>query len=296
MKRNNKISHNYSKYINNNIALNVIVVILYLLFYDFIYRYFVCAIFNEPYYPMDSYGYLKLLLLGGFPILFYKGLINIASVFSIFTYILAYIPFNETLAVGGWENQYSNYRIVFFVSMCLFFASDSFELNSAVFKRKTIFRYSTFRKVSYMLLILVVLLNLSNLHLTNFLEDRGDLYDLRANLKVVGGTPVVYLIYWFKNIILPILLVSSLIRKEKLHVFIVFTGCIIMFMIDQQKITFIVPFAILILYLIYEKKRLFFRNSFHNFILLILIIVPFLCFQFKDVSDIAFELAAILIY
>ena len=296
MKRNNKISHNYSKYINNNIALNVIVVILYLLFYDFIYRYFVCAIFNEPYYPMDSYGYLKLLLLGGFPILFYKGLINIASVFSIFTYILAYIPFNETLAVGGWENQYSNYRIVFFVSMCLSFASDSFELNSAVFKRKTIFRYSTFRKVSYMLLILVVLLNLSNLHLTNFLEDRGDLYDLRANLKVVGGTPVVYLIYWFKNIILPILLVSSLIRKEKLHVFIVFTGCIIMFMIDQQKITFIVPFAILILYLIYEKKRLFFRNSFHNFILLILIIVPFLCFQFKDVSDIAFELAAILIY
>lgn len=296
MKRNNKISHNYSKYINNNIALNVIVVILYLLFYDFIYRYFVCAIFDEPYYPMDSYGYLKLLLLGGFPILFYKGLINIASVFSIFTYILAYIPFNETLAVGGWENQYSNYRIVFFVSMCLFFASDSFELNSAVFKRKTIFRYSTFRKVSYMLLILVVLLNLSNLHLTNFLEDRGDLYDLRANLKVVGGTPVVYLIYWFKNIILPILLVSSLIRKEKLHVFIVFIGCIIMFMIDQQKITFIVPFAILILYLIYEKKRLFFRNSFHNFILLILIIVPFLCFQFKDVSDIAFELAAILIY
>lgn len=296
MKRNNKISHNYSKYINNNIALNVIVVILYLLFYDFIYRYFVCAIFDEPYYPMDSYGYLKLLLLGGFPILFYKGLINIASVFSIFTYILAYIPFNETLAVGGWENQYSNYRIVFFVSMCLFFASDSFELNSAVFKRKTIFRYSAFRKVSYMLLILVVLLNLSNLHLTNFLEDRGDLYDLRANLKVVGGTPVVYLIYWFKNIILPILLVSSLIRKEKLHVFIVFIGCIIMFMIDQQKITFIVPFAILILYLIYEKKRLFFRNSFHNFILLILIIVPFLCFQFKDVSDIAFELAAILIY
>lgn len=296
MKRNFKISQNYSKYINNDIALNVLVVILYLLFYDFIYRYFVCALFNEPYYPMDSYGYLKLLFWGGFPILLYKGLVNIASVFSIFTYILAYIPFNETLAVGGWENQYSNYRIVFFVSMCLFFASDSFELNSAVFKRKTIFRYSTFRKVSYMLLILVVLLNLSNLHLTNFLEDRGDLYDLRANLKVVGGTPVVYLIYWFKNIILPILLVSSLIRKEKLHVFIVFTGCIIMFMIDQQKITFIVPFAILILYLIYEKKRLFFRNSFHNFILLILIIVPFLCFQFKDVSDIAFELAAILIY
>lgn len=296
MKRNFKISQNYSKYINNNIALNVLVVILYLLFYDFIYRYFVCALFNEPYYPMDSYGYLKLLFWGGFPILLYKGLVNIASVFSIFTYILAYIPFNETLAVGGWENQYSNYRIVFFVSMCLFFASDSFELNSAVFKRKTIFRYSTFRKVSYMLLILVVLLNLSNLHLTNFLEDRGDLYDLRANLKVVGGTPVVYLIYWFKNIILPILLVSSLIRKEKLHFFIVFTGCIIMFMIDQQKITFIVPFAILILYLIYEKKRLFFRNSFHNFILLILIIVPFLCFQFKDVSDIAFELAAILIY
>lgn len=296
MKRNFKISQNYSKYINNNIALNVLVVILYLLFYDFIYRYFVCALFNEPYYPMDSYGYLKLLFWGGFPILLYKGLVNIASVFSIFTYILAYIPFNETLAVGGWENQYSNYRIVFFVSMCLFFASDSFELNSAVFKRKTIFRYSTFRKVSYMLLILVVLLNLSILHLTNFLEDRGDLYDLRANLKVVGGTPVVYLIYWFKNIILPILLVSSLIRKEKLHVFIVFTGCIIMFMIDQQKITFIVPFAILILYLIYEKKRLFFRNSFHNFILLILIIVSFLCFQLKDVSDIAFELAAILIY
>lgn len=225
MKKNNKLSLSYSKYINNNVVLNIFMVILYILFYDFIYRYFVCSIFNEPYNSIDGYGYLNLLFFGGFPILLYKGLISIASVFSIFTYILAYIPFNETLAVGGWENQYFNYRIVFFVAMCLFFASDSLELYSAVFKRKTIIKYSSFRKLSYILLILVVLLNLSNLHLTNFLEDRGDLYDLRANLKVVGGTPVVYLVYWFKNIILPILLVSSLIRNEKLHVFIAFSGC-----------------------------------------------------------------------
>lgn len=296
MRKTKKVSFDYSKYIDNNGVLNLIIVLLYILFYDFIYRYFVCAIFNDPYYPIDNYGYLKLLFFGGFPIIFYRGLINIASVFSIFTYILAYIPFNETIAVGGWENQFSDYRIVFFVSMCIFFMSDSLELNSEIFTRKTILRFSSFRKLSYIVLLLVILLNLSNLHLTNFLENREDMYDLRANLKVVGGTPVVYLIYWFKNIILPILLVTSLIRKEIFHVLIIFGGCIVMYMIDQQKITFIAPFAILALYLIYNKYPLFLRNSFHNIILLVLIIVPFLCFQFKDISNIAFELAAILIY
>jgi hypothetical protein len=253
-------------------------------------------LFDETYIPLNRAQYAELILFGTVPVIFYRGLKNIASVFSVFTYILAYIPFNETLAVGGWRQDYVDYRVVFFVSMCVFFITDSYTIGHHFFRMKPKIKFNTFRRVAYILLILVVLLNISNLHFTNFMQNRSDLYDLRANLKVVGGTPVVYLIYWFKNVILPILIVTSLIRREKTHFVIAFLGCICMFMIDQQKITFFVPFAIVLLYYIYKKYSGFFRNSFHNMIMTLLIVAPFLCFTFKDVSDTAYELAAILIY
>lgn len=287
---------NNNKYIKNSVVVNTIIATIYVLFYDFIYNVYVCALFNETYIPLNSEQYIELILFGVVPVFFYKGLKNIASVFSVFTYILAYIPFNETLAVGGWRQDYIDYRIVFFISMCIFFISDSYTIGSHLFKKKPIVKFATFRNVSYLLLFLVVLLNISNLHFTNFMQNRSDLYDLRANLKVVGGTPVIYLIYWFKNIILPILIVTSLIRKEKTHFAIAFCGCICMFMIDQQKITFFAPFAIVMLYCIYKRNSGFFKNSFHNMIMGLLIVVPFLCFTFKDVSDTAYEIAAILIY
>lgn len=287
---------NNSKLVKNHIIVNVIIATMYVCFYDFIYKAYVCTLFRETYIPLSSAQYGELILFGIIPIFFYKGLSNIASIFSLFTYILAYIPFNETLAVGGWRQDFLDYRIVFFLSMCIFFLTDSITIGDHFFCKKPNVKFSTFRKVSYFFLVFVVLLNVSNLHLTNFMQNRADLYDLRANLKVVGGTPVVYLIYWFKNVILPILLVSSLIRKEILHFFFAFLGCICMFMIDQQKITFFAPFAIVLLFCIYKRNPSFVRNSFHNMIMAILIVAPYLCYTFKDVSDAAYELAAILIY
>lgn len=287
---------NHNKYIKNRTIVNIIIATMYVLFYDFIYNEYVCTLFDETYIPLNRVQYVELILFGVIPILFYKGLKNIASIFSVFTYILAYIPFNETLAVGGWREDYMDYRYMFFISMCIFFITDSYTIGEYIFRKKTKINFITFRSISYILLILVIILNTSNLHFTNFMQNRGDLYNLRANLKVVGGTPIIYLIYWFKNIILPILLVSSLIRKEKLHLGISFLGCISMFMIDQQKITFLAPFAIVILYYIYKMNRSFFRNTFHNMIIGLLIILPFLCYTFKDISDTVYEIAAILIY
>lgn len=287
---------NNSKDVKNRFVINAIIAAIYVLFYDFIYNVYVCTLFDETYIPLNGTQYLELVLFGIVPIFFYGGLKNIASVFSIFTYILAYIPFNETLSVGGWRQDFMDYRIVFFVSMCVFFLTDNCTLGRRLFKIKPNVKFITFRKISYLLLVFVILLNVSNLHFTNFMQNRSDLYDLRANLRVVGGTPVIYLIYWFKNVILPLLIVTSLIRKEYIHFVVAFIGCMCMFMIDQQKITFFVPFAIVLLYYIYVKKGRLIRDSFHNMIMLLLIFVPFVCYTFKDVSDIAYEVASIVIY
>lgn len=283
-------------YVKNYKFLNIVIALAYVYFYDFIYCNYVCALFHETYIPLDVNDYILLGVTGSFPIFFYKGLKEIASVFSIFTYILAFIPFNETLAVGGFGSAYLDYRILFIVSMCIFFTTDSFSIKSNLFARKSKWSFLQFRRFVYLILVVVVLLNITNLHLTNFMNSRDVLYDLRANLKVVGGTPVVYLIYWLKNALLPILLVCALQRKEYLHVLFAFLGCLCMYMIDQQKITFLAPFAILMLFLLYKLNNIMLRNYYHIIIMLTLIIVPFLCFFYKDISDTAYEIAAILIY
>lgn len=279
----------------NYVSINIISSIIYVIFYDFIYHNYITALFENPYNEMDANKYFIYLLLSVAPIVFFKGLKNIASIFSIFVYIFAYIPFIETLSVGNYDYSYNDYRLVFFISMCVFFITDNIRLYTIPFNGKKQIEYKTFRKISLLCLILILILNINNLHFTNFITSKKELYELRSELSVVGGTPILYLLYWLKNAILPLILVSSLILHDKTYVFISFIGCLAIFMIDQQKITFVAPFAIVGLYYIYKKNKLIIKNFYHILIMGTLILVPAICYVLMYQSDIAYEIAAIII-
>lgn len=279
----------------NYVSINIISSIIYVIFYDFIYHNYITALFENPYNEMDANKYFIYLLLSVAPIVFFKGLKNIASIFSIFVYIFAYIPFIETLSVGIYDSSYNDYRMVFFISMCVFFITDNISLYTNPFNGKKQIEYKTFRRISLLCLILILILNIKNLHFTNFITSKQELYELRSELSVVGGTPIVYLLYWLKNAILPLILVSSLILHDKIYIFFSFLGCLAIFMIDQQKITFVAPFAIVGLYYIYKKSKIIIKNYYHILIMGMLIIIPTICYIFMYKSDIAYEIAAIII-
>lgn len=288
------ISKNTNK-VKNYVLINILFAVIYSWFYDFIFYNYIVSLFFEPYQKMTLDIKISYYFLSVFPIVFYKGLNNIAGVFSIFVYIFAYIPFVESLSVGGYGAEFNDYRFVFFAGMCMFFLTDDFVIGKSLFNKKPLMSYDNFLKISLFALLFVVLLNLRNLHFTNFFSADNDLYDLRANLKVVGGTPVLYLLFWLKNVIIPIVLICSLIDGNKTYSIISFVGFFLLFMIDQQKVTIIAPFVIMLLYFTYKNKPIFFGNYYHILLLTALIIFPFLCYSFHDVSELAYTIAAILI-
>lgn len=279
----------------NFIIINIAFALFYCWFYDFIFSNYIVVLFGSKYVQPSSFELIELCIVGALPIVFYRGLRNIASVFSIFVYIFAYVPFNETLVVGGWGSSFLDYRIVFFVAMCVFFITDNIKLYNKPFLTPTKIPFKQFERISWILLLVVVGLNVGNLHFTNFLQDRDELYDLRENLNVVGGTLVVYLLFWFKNVILPILLVCYMRRKNMIKVGCAFLGCVAMFMIDQQKLTFVMPFVIVVLYYFYQKRKTLFLDTYHLLIMGAFILFPFLCLLFMNKSDVVYEIAAILI-
>lgn len=287
--------NNLIERVKNFRFLNIVCAFAYVWFYDFIFREYIVPVFHEPYSAPDWSMTMWLYFAGILPMYFYKGLTNIASVFSLFVYVFAYVPFNETLSVCGYGSDFNDYRAVFFIAMCMFFISDNKTLFLRQFEKRPKIKYNTFENVSLVTLLVIVLLNIRNLHLTNFLAESNDLYDLRANLKVVGGTLAVYLIFWFKNAILPILLIANLQKGNKVKILIMFFAFIFIFMIDQQKLTFVAPFAIMGLWNLYKFKHNIIKNGYHIIIMGALIFIPYMCYIFKDASTAMYAFAALII-
>ena len=229
------------------------------------------------------------------PIVFYGGLNKYASVFSLYLYIFVYVPFNETLSVCGWGAAYNDYKLVFFICMCLCFVTDGLSLISTFFRKKPKIIFRHFEIVSYVVLFFVVAINARNLHFTNFIENREDLYDLRADLDVVGGTIVEYLIFWFKCVVLPLLFVHSLITKNIIKFALIISGFVLIYMIDQQKLTFVMPLMTVALYLVLRLFPNFYKRNFHILILGSMTLFPFLLYKLKDKSDLLYELAALVV-
>ncbi|MGV8135440.1 MAG: hypothetical protein AB2L20_09505 [Mangrovibacterium sp.] len=280
--------------IKNSLILNFVAGLVYAVFYDFIFHNYIVALFKTPYFVMSTSHYVSYLALCGIPMLFYKGQKSMSTVFSLFTYILIYVPFIETLSVCGYGSDYNDYRAVFFISMCCFFITDKMSLLSSSFKTKVPISFQTFEMVSFGVLIFSVLVNVRNLNFVNILTQRDELYDSRSGLQVVGGKWMVYILFWLKNAMLPCLLVYYLLAKKYFKYAFAFLGMIAIFMIDMQKLTFVMPFIITALYFLYVRNKYFFINYFHLMIIAFLIIFPLVCYWFKD-NPIVYEIAAIII-
>lgn len=89
---------------------------------------------------------------------------------------------------------------------------------------------------------------------------------------------------------------GMLFKKKQFFKFtFAFIAMIIIFMIDMQKISFIIPFVIVILYYLYYSFPRGFINNMHMFLLLALLFLPFIAINLSEFSDAAFAIAAIFV-
>lgn len=288
----------------NNIQLtikaklvNILAALAYVLFYDFIYKSFIVSRFDTLY---STYGYIQNVnqvfyyILGVVPILFFTGVKSVSSALSIFMYIFVYIPFMETLAVCGYGESFNLYRVVFFISMIFFFLTDGKTINLSI-QHTGKMAFAKFEKVITIVFLIVIAINVPNMRLTNFLTSRAELYENRANLHLNGGAIVNYILFWCNYAIFPLLVVFYLKTKRIMKWAFAMLGTVCIYMLDQQKMTFVMPFVVTGMFFIYHRGKYLLSKYYFVILATGTIIMSLFLFAVFNKSELFYELACILI-
>ena len=289
-----------SKDLRPNILLSFVLGAIYAAFYDYIVRDYVFTVFDYyvsyRYTQMHASAFLVYLLLCASPLLFYQGVRHLSGAMSFIVYVLAYVPMMNTLFVAGYPRDLSQpYVEVLFISMVLIFVSDGIVIGKKLMSGKHKRLPFVYLEILTLILMGVLLvLNRSRLHFVNILSESDLLYDLREeNNQEMRGGMTLYLIGWLKQVFLPILMVAYLHTRQYLKFAVAFGGIVLLFMLDMQKLTIIMPFVITAFYFLYKNHSLFILKYFHAVLIAVMIVFPFLCNAFRDnplVAGLAFVL------
>lgn len=297
----NKAFQFYEKYVDIKRTLNIIISSIYVVVYDYIVKVYLTDKFgyliDYTYHDLSSFDFVSYIILGTFPIIFYKGFNYIAAIFSFFCYLLVYIPFLNTLFVAGYPEEIKTiYILLFFTTQCVFFLTDNIYLGKRKYNSKKIISFKQFELIVLILFLIIMCININKIHYVNIFstDSRNLLYDLRAENNSSSGLFNSYVLTWLNHVLIPILMVCYLMRNQYIKVCLSFFAMIILFMIDMQKISFLIPFIIIIFFYLYKFHPKGYLENFHLFLLITLIILPLILISNLS-NPIAFSIAAILI-
>ena len=275
---------------------NFIIAAIYAVIYDYIYCNYMYGVWasyvDGSYLKMSTDNYVLYVLFAAIPFVFYRGLKHIASAFSLFVYVLVYIPFIESLFVNGYSDWIRlAYSTLFFLIICMFFLTDRIYILKRQFKKKRkLLSFNYIIVFTFLLLIIELVLNRGQLHLVNFFAEDNDLYSLRSETHLKG----VYFVCWIRSALLPLLLVYYLNRKSLIGVSIVILAYISVFMLDKQKLTIIFPFALIVVYYSYLYYKEAFSKYFHIFLIGLFAIIG-LIFTLVETNPITLALGMIIV-
>lgn len=224
--------------------------IFYILEYCYVYEYFVFSYFsydNISLIHIDNFHYILMILHSVIPIIFYKGVINIASVFSIFIYVLVYIPFIVSIYMAGLKGDETIiYGIILFIIMIAFFLTDKLYVGNVLkYKKLNLMPYKRFETLSFFLLFICIIIMMSSMKFVNIFTEAEAMYDLRAENSASMEQWIAYLLSWITHAFLPVILVYNYVIKNIYKVIICIACYILAFMIDMNKITLLIPFIML---------------------------------------------------
>lgn len=267
----------------------LLLVVIYCIVYDFMYNDFVYFFFyylNLDESLMDVGTRFAWLMFSVIPIVFFHKIESISSFLTIFLYLLVYIPFIHALFISSEISFVTTY--VASIILCLLFVM-YFSLSS----RKPILKdlkttpAIPFRWVEYTALaltVLIITLRAGAMHFVNVFTEIDLLYERRIdNSEAVEGMGFIpYIMGWLSGAFYPFLLISYLKSKRFIKAVCILAGYFALFMVDMQKLTFFMPFVIMVIYVFLKYFRYLFSNILHSSIIVTVIIISLLLNSFKE--------------
>ena len=286
---------------SNHRLSNILLAAIYSLVYDYMYENFVYKLFyyigRLDYEPMTLERGIIWILLSSLPFAEYKGINKISSFFSLFLYLFVYIPFIHAMMVlyNISDMRTYTYSLAMFIFIILFFKAGNewTPIKNIIIKPQLPFK--TIEILTIILTIAFVGIAHKHMHFVNIFTDSSQLYELRSEnseSESLGG--IGYLQGWLFGAFYPFVLVHYLDHKKWLKVAMALFGYILLFMVDMQKMTFLMPFALIILYQIIRINEQKISYYLHSYIMIAIICFSCLVYIFQD-NELIFTIAAILL-
>lgn len=274
---------------------------IYALAYDFMYENFVYKLFsyigNMDYVEMGMENRVLWILLSILPFAAYKGLTKLSSFFSLFLYLFVYLPFIHAIFVAYNISQlqiYSYSLAMMVIMISLFkFGGEWTLLRDIVVKPQISLR--TIEIITLVLTLLYVAIAHSSMHFVNIFTQSGDMYAYReqnSEVESLGG--IAYVQGWLFGAFYPFLLVCYLRIKRRKMALLPLIGYFLLFAVDMQKMTFLMPFALIFMYYVISLNEEKICNYLHSFMMVCILLLSLLLYIYQD-DEIVFAIAAIVL-
>lgn len=281
----------------SKMILSIIYLFVYdYLFHDFIFEQF--GYFGVEYQPMSILTMITWVTISIIPVSFYHGVVNVSSYITFFLYLFVYIPFIHAIYITT-DISFLQKDIMSIVVCALFILYMNIGKHIKLLKDINITPKIPFKYIELLTILLSVIYvaaNINRMHFVNIFTQQDVLYDLRAqNSEEIGeGNIFAYLRGWLFGAFYPFLLVDYLKNKKWVSTLCILFGYIILFMVDMQKLTFFMPFALTALYFLIKLNIHTICNRLHSFIIGFLILLSLVLMNLQE-NKIVFTVASILI-
>lgn len=284
---------------NSNIA-KLFAAISYILAYNVLYRDYIAFFFSYmglEYIPMETTEFTIWIILSALPFVFYKGVTCISSLFTLLIYLFVYIPVVHGFFITYGISFLS--EVVYGITLC-FFLSLYFSISpeKSLFKHIELtfkLRRSFIEVIVVLLTLMIVILRRDSLHFVNILTERELLYTLReenSDALSNGMQILAYVQGWLLYAFYPFLLVNYLLEKKIVKSCLIISGYFILFMIDMQKLTLLLPIPMLLMFYLLNNREKKLRNYTHGLMISGLLLISFILFLTKD-DELMFDLGCI---
>lgn len=245
-----------------NLTGRLLLGFLYLFVYNYLFVNFVYKNFSYigiDYVPMEMDSSVLWIVISIAPFFFFRGVKYLSSFINLLLYFFVYIPFVHALFVVwglSWTDRYAS-AIVLCCFFVLYFYADR---GWCLFKNMIVTPQIPFRAVEVCTLLMtvgIIAVGHSQMHLINIFTQAEEMYNFRAENAENRIALVVYLRWWLTGAFYPFLLVCYLRKSHYRKSFLIVVAYLLMFMMDMQKLTFLLPFVLIVFYLVvhaYEKK------------------------------------------
>lgn len=273
----------------DNLWGRFLLALLYTLVYDYLFESYIYGLFyymgSIEYVQIDVANKIVWILLSVLPVAAYQGIKSVVSYLCLFFYLFVYIPFIQAMFVMYGISIGEIYRdtFVMFIFMVIFFqvGNKSIRLFSD-FKVVPQISLRQLEIVTLLLTLAIVIMKRDSMHFVNILTQSDDMYSFRQESAQDGSSGIAaYFQGWLSGALYPFLLVIYLKQRKKLKIAGALFGYIILFMIDMQKMTFLMPFALIALNICVKQRELL-SKYLHTVFILFISSISYVIFLLKD--------------